>query len=80
MQQQQELPMVVSPDEMDDDTFIKHFNARHADQLPGITSIIPCIDPGTLHTYRIFHDKLHEWSKPTMELPHEHRASYEHGS
>lgn len=77
MQQQAELParnMVVSTDDMDDETFIKHFNARHADQLPGITSIIPCIDQETLNTYRTFHSHLHRWAEPILEMPHEHRS------
>lgn len=63
--------MVVSTDEMDDDTFIKHFNARHADKLPGLTSIIPSIDKQTLNMYRTFHGHLHRWLQ--MEMPHEHR-------
>jgi len=69
--QQQELIMVVSANEMDDTTFIQHFNKRHADQLPGLTSILPIIDPQTLKMYRTFHEHLHRWLR--MELPHEHR-------
>ena len=69
--QQTELLMVVSADNMDDETFVKHFNNRHADELPGLTAILPIIDPATLKLYRTFHGHLHHWLR--MEMPHEHR-------
>lgn len=71
MRQQTELPMVVSTEGMDDETFIAHFNKRHADQLPGLTCIMPGIDQRTLDMYRTFHGHLHRWLQ--MELPHAHR-------
>lgn len=61
---------VVSAEDMDDETFIKHFNKRHADQLPGLVAILPSIDQETLLCYRLFHEHLHNWLR--MEMPHEH--------
>lgn len=63
-------PRVVSADSMSDRVFIKHFNHRHSDELPGLTAILPNIAADTLHMYRLFHDSLHRWLR--MEFPHEH--------
>jgi hypothetical protein len=70
MQLDEDLPVVVSAAEMDDETFKLHFNHRHADELPGLTEMLPNIQPDTLHMYRLFHDALHRWLR--METPHEH--------
>lgn len=67
------IPLVVSADDMDDKTFIMHFNNRHADQLPGLPNgILPNIDEVTLTCYRDFHEALHRWQLE-MEEPHEHK-------
>lgn len=70
-----QIPVVVNADEMDDDTFLKHFAHRHADQLPGVSGFADTIyqQPELIETYRKFHDRLHTVLTPSMmERPHEH--------
>lgn len=70
-----ELPVVVSADEMDDETFLTHFETRHYDQLPGLKGFSDLIwkQPNLIETYRKFHEKIHELIVPgMMEEPHNH--------
>lgn len=74
----EEIQAVVDADEMDDETFIKHFELRHPDQLPNLRRFVHTAkrDPVMIETYRKFHDRLHAILTPSMmENPHEHEAS-----
>jgi hypothetical protein len=51
---------------MDDDTFVKHLNARHLGDI-GLTSIKP---GGEMGYMRAFHKRIHEHGQGS--LPHEH--------
>ncbi len=60
--------IVVHPDNMDQDTFQKHMNARHGDSLGGLSEL-KLTSVQVLLCYRAFHNKLHEF-RP--DLAHEH--------
>jgi hypothetical protein len=66
--------LVINADEMYDDHFVKHFELRHKDQLPGIDRILLPEDDYTIVLYREFHQKLHEFPYlfPFAILNHEH--------
>lgn len=67
------MQKVVNTEDMDDDTFMLHFEKRHKDQLGGLPGFLPQIDVETLDCYRTFHDKIHELLEVFgMEHPHEH--------
>lgn len=72
------LPLVVCADGMSDEQFIKHFENRHRDQMPGVTRFVDTAkkDPRLIETYRKFHDRLHELSIVLRE-PHEHEQEAE---
>lgn len=55
-----ELPVVADPDNMDNETFLKHFNARHV-PMAGLTRVIPSGIPGDEdeHLLRLYHDHVH---------------------
>lgn len=63
---------VVSADEMDDETFLLHFEKRHHEQLPGLTGFVDTIQqqPEVISAYRAFHDRLHELRQ--MKERHDH--------
>jgi len=70
-----EVPLVVSADEMTDDTFLAHFQQRHFDQLPGLDGFVHTIymQPELIETYRKFHDRIHNlFTLSMLEEPHEH--------
>lgn len=60
---------VPDADEMDDATFILHFNKRHKDSLGGLAGLLPSIQPYVLSLYRAFHRRLHAIR---IDLDHEH--------
>lgn len=64
--------MVVNADDMDDETFVLHFEKRHADKLPNLNGFVHTAkrDPETIEMYRKFHDQLHRFY--AMEERHEH--------
>jgi hypothetical protein len=66
------VPVVVSADEMDDETFILHFERRHNDQMPNLDRFVHTAvnDPVTMSAYRTFHDQLHRFY--AIEEQHEH--------
>lgn len=68
--------LVVSAEDMDDETFLAHFEKRHIEQLPNMPDgFIDTIwqQPELIETYRSFHNKIHALIIPgTMEHPHEH--------
>lgn len=67
-----DVPGVVHPDDMSDEDFVRHFNARHPDQLGGLDGIL-LRDELTINLYRNFHYWLHFWHLPSqMEQPHSH--------
>lgn len=72
MSDTQSLPLVVSADEMDNDTFILHFENRHKEQLPGMDGFVDTIyqQPDLIQAYRTFHDRLHELHN--VKERHEH--------
>ena len=76
MQLTEDVDMVVNADDMDDQIFIKHFNARHAGQLAGLSALgeYPLNDE-MLELYRKFHDHLHNWLR--IDMPHQHRADWD---
>lgn len=67
-------PMVVNPDDMDDETFVKHYNARHADQLAGLAELgaYPLNDH-MIGMWRIAHDHFHRWGR--VGISHDHREA-----
>jgi hypothetical protein len=71
-----DIPLVVPIDWMDDETFLIHFEKRHADALPGMDGFINNVHGSTVNSYRIFHDTIHRLL-PLGE-PHEHEEVYEH--
>jgi hypothetical protein len=72
---QSHIKTVVAAEEMDDETFLLHFENRHYDQLPDIQGFADTIhqQPELISTYRSFHDKIHDLVIPgAMKEPHEH--------
>lgn len=64
---------VPSIDDMDDDTFLKHMDKRHAHEvLAGPLSVHPDRNPSWVNPYRAFHDRVHEIESPATEHDHEH--------
>jgi hypothetical protein len=68
------LVLVKNADEMYDDDFVKHFELRHQDLLPGIDCILLPHDEETINLYREYHHKVHEYPVlfPFAERNHEH--------
>jgi hypothetical protein len=65
-------PVVPHPDDMTDDTFVKHFNRRHSDHLGGLAALdLDHLTPYVLGCYRSFHNQLHGILR-RAELDHEH--------
>lgn len=62
---------VPNADDMDDETFVAHFEKRHADQMAGRTTLR--LDDELTEMYRTFHDRIHELLP--MTTPHEHLES-----
>jgi hypothetical protein len=71
---QKDTPVVVNPDRMSDENFIKHFNKRHADQLAGLRELVN-LSPAVLILYRSFHRWLHYPLFPAShDLDHKHEG------
>lgn len=70
----EEVPVVVNADNMDDETFLMHFEARHNDQLPGLDGFTELTkrSPAMIESYRVFHDTLHRLY--ILEEQHDHEA------
>jgi hypothetical protein len=67
-------PVVVpDTDDMDDETFYKHFNLRHLNDIGLLTPIeySPLFMPGLVNAMREFHIRCHEISRPG-QYKHEH--------
>ena len=62
------VQVVISSDNMDDETFQKHMSARHKESLGGMTEL-SSLPSNLVALYRRFHRKLHEL-RP--ELLHDH--------
>ena len=68
-----ETEMVISPDDMDDETFARHMNFRHGDSLGGLPELrfsAGCA-PGLPGAWRAFHRRLHKFRH---DLEHEHEG------
>jgi hypothetical protein len=71
-------PVVEVPiaDEMDDETFLKHLERRHADECkfetPGVGMTARRAMDAWLPTYRAFHDRLHKIEQPG-QYDHTHK-------
>ncbi len=64
------IPVVPAADDMDDDTFVLHFNKRHRDSLGGLTALrLQFLTPYVMECYRIFHERLH---RVRIDLNHKH--------
>jgi hypothetical protein len=63
------MDVVISADAMDDVTFAKHMNFRHADSLGGLKELDLRNRAHLAQMWRSFHNKLHEWR---VDLSHEH--------
>ncbi len=62
--------LVRSPDDMDNETFAKHMNTRHADSLGGLQRLALASNPsGLADTWRAFHRRLHMFR---VDLDHYH--------
>ena len=68
LEELEERPIVVHPDAMDGDTFLKHMNNRHRDSLGGLSSISFKSDY-LLTIWRKFHRRLHE---VRVDMTHDH--------
>jgi hypothetical protein len=67
---QQEPPQrIVATFEMDTETFVRHFNARHHESLSGQQGLPANIDYNVEQAYRAFHRRLH-----LERMPHYHDA------
>jgi hypothetical protein len=68
-----EIEMVVSPDDMDDNTFAAHMNYRHGGSLGGLPKLAfsaGCA-PGLVAAWRAFHRRLHMLALPG-QIAHDH--------
>ena len=63
--------IVCAEEEMDEDTFTKHMNARHSDSLGGLDSLW-FADEDVHQCWRNFHWRIHELR---IDLEHEHADS-----
>lgn len=61
---QEELVEVPHPDDMDDETFLKHIEARHATECRIEGYISRHAVEAWIDTYRVFHDRLHKIETP----------------
>jgi len=52
------LPVVVTSEEMDDDTFFMHFNARHV-PLAGLSEVRSNVTEGVVKSMRQYHQHVH---------------------
>lgn len=68
-----EIAQVVNSDDMSDDDFCRHIDARHAEHLSnaGPLSGHPDRAPEWMGPWRAFHDRLHDIATPG-QLDHEH--------
>lgn len=67
-----EIITVPSIDDMDNETFLKHMDARHAaDVIDGPLSAHPDRADEWVAPYRAFHERLHELALPG-QYGHEH--------
>lgn len=70
-----DIVVVVSADDMSDDDFCRHMDARHAKDtgadMNGSLVRHPDRAPQWIGPYRTFHDRLHDIALPD-ELDHEH--------
>lgn len=65
-----ERVLVISIEDMDDETFVKHMEARHADSLGymmGLKTVLS--DHHLLRLWQLYHGHLHRWR---IDLKHEH--------
>jgi hypothetical protein len=64
--------LVISADNMDDETFAKHMTHRHADSLGGLEELTFRSETDIMAgLWRSFHRRLHA---VRVGLPHEHAA------
>jgi hypothetical protein len=68
-----DIVTVPSIDDMDDDTFCRHMDARHSESLSnaGPLSAHPDRAPEWVLPYRAYHDRLHDIAVPG-QYDHEH--------
>lgn len=63
---------VVSIDDMDDETFVRHYNARHSDQLAGLVELgVYPLNAEMIGMYRMAHEHFHRSGR--VETEHKHR-------
>lgn len=62
------VDLVRPPEEMDDDTFIRHMNHRHDDSLGGLTELT-YVGKLVAVCWRAYHGQLHALR---VDLEHEH--------
>lgn len=66
--QQEELVEVPDADDMDDETFLKHLETRHATECRIEGYISRHSVESWIDTYRAFHDRLHKIATPDQYL------------
>lgn len=65
-----ERTLVAAAESMDDETFAKHMEKRHADSLGYIIGLKTVLgDEMLVRMWRLFHGHLHRWR---VDLAHEH--------
>jgi hypothetical protein len=69
-----ERPLIAPPSEMDDKTFVKHFNLRHTDALAGMGEIPHDAYADQVARYRAFHLQIHKGITPDFFAGHDHRT------
>ena len=75
---------VPAADDMDDKTFIKHFNLRHSGSLRGLEHLsLEFLTPYVILCYRTYHDWLHRpdsafahlYPSRKPDLDHDHKRT-----
>jgi len=51
---------IASAEEMTNENFIRHMNARHNDSLGGMKELPDNMYEQQIYTYRAFHNRLHD--------------------
>lgn len=76
-QEQETLPRVPAPEAMDNETFRKHYNARHLKDAKLAGPLPEGMAWDRLHEmWRAFHQRCHELGLPG-QFDHEHLGSWE---
>lgn len=68
-----EVIRVPHPDDMDTETFCKHFSVRHPESLPEGFTLSPDMDEYVEECWRRFHERLHRLRLSSDPYEHAHK-------